>query len=293
MKQSGAVKKEEGKLVGVKWKTTLERAWNKFYVTRIAPLREKSFPIESPDVIHYLFFPKKKSKVLVVVLQAFHPEGARYNYVSTLQGINASRLYIKDDFTPHTGSFYLGRNGTYNIEAGVHRLIRQIAEQCQAEKLIFVGSSKGGAAAVNFGIAYPGAAMIVAASLIVVPLLVAEDKLFWTFCAFTASLLLLLGVACVYTHGDWFWISASGVLFGLSLVFLPFLVRADPVKKLIGDSNRLMIILGVDVALFFNLLNAIDSRGKFTLNRVFFTVGVFAAIIGVVAAIIRNRKHEE
>ena len=149
----------------MKWKTTLERAWNKFYVTRIAPLREKSFPIESPDVIHYLFFPKKKSKALVVVLQAFHPEGARYNYVSTLQGINANRLYIKDDFTPHTGSFYLGRNGTYNIEAGVHRLIRQIAEQCQAEKLIFVGSSKGGAAAVNFGIAYPGAAMIVAAPM--------------------------------------------------------------------------------------------------------------------------------
>ena len=104
---------------------------------------------------------------------------------------------------------------------------------------------------------------------------------------------LQVGAACVYTRGDWFWISASGVLFGLSLVFLPFLLRANPVKKLIGDSNRLMIILGVDAALFFNLLNAIDSRGKFTLNRVFFTVGVFAAIIAVVAAIIRNRKQAD
>lgn len=137
------------------------------------------------------------------------------------------------------------------------------------------------------------AALGVAASLILVPIMAPKDKLFWTFCAFTASLLLLLGAACVYTHGDWFWISASGVLFGLSLVFLPFLLRANPVKKLIGDSNRLMIILGVDAALFFNLLNAIDSRGKFTLNRVFFTVGVFAAIIAVVAAIIRNRKQAD
>lgn len=137
------------------------------------------------------------------------------------------------------------------------------------------------------------AACLIPASLIIVPLTVREDKLFWTFCAFTASLLFLLGVACVYTHGDWFWISAGGVLFGLSLVFLPFLLRANPVKKLIGDSNRLMIILGVDAALFFNLLNAIDSRGKFTLNRVFFTVGVFAAIIAVVAAILRNRKQTD
>lgn len=144
---------------------TLERAWNKFYVTRIAPLREKSFPIEGRDVIHYLFYPRKKSRTLVVILQAYHPEGTRYNYVSTLQGINASRLYIKDDFTPRTGSFYLGRNGTFSIEAGVHRLIRQTADQCKAEKMIFVGSSKGGAAAVNFGVEYPGAAMIVAAPM--------------------------------------------------------------------------------------------------------------------------------
>lgn len=37
------------------------------------------------------------------------------------------------------------------------------------------------------------AAMVVAASVIAVPILVPENKLFWTFCAFTASLILLLG----------------------------------------------------------------------------------------------------
>ena len=36
------------------------------------------------------------------------------------------------------------------------------------------------------------AAMAVAASVIAVPILVPENKLFWTFCAFTGSLLLLL-----------------------------------------------------------------------------------------------------
>ena len=40
------------------------------------------------------------------------------------------------------------------------------------------------------------AGFVVLASLIVVPLVVREDKLFWTFCAFCASVILLLGVAC-------------------------------------------------------------------------------------------------
>ena len=134
------------------------------------------------------------------------------------------------------------------------------------------------------------AALCVPASLIIVPLTVQEDKLFWTFCAFCASLLLLLGAACLYSHGDWFWITSSAVLFGLSVIFLPFLIKARPVKKLIGETNRLAIILGVDAALFFNMLNAIDTRGKITFSNIMFTVGVIGGIMSVVYAVIRNRK---
>ncbi len=133
------------------------------------------------------------------------------------------------------------------------------------------------------------AALCVAASLVAVPLLVPEDKLFWTFCAFCASLLLLLGVACLYSHGDWFWIASSAVLFGLSVIFLPFVIRARPVKKLIGSSNRLLIVLGLDAALFLNMLNMISSRGRITLNTLLFTVCVIAGIAVVVLEIIRKR----
>lgn len=56
-----------------------------------------------------------------------------------------------------------------------------------------------------------------------------EDKRFWTLCAFCASLMALLGVARLYTHGDWFGIAVSAVLFGLSVIGLPFAVRARPV----------------------------------------------------------------
>ncbi len=133
------------------------------------------------------------------------------------------------------------------------------------------------------------AALCVAASLIAVPLLVPEDKLFWTFCAFCASLMLLLGVACLYSHGDWFWITSSAVLFGLSVIFLPFVIRARPIKKLIGNSNRLLIVLGLDAALFLNMLNMISTRGKITLNSILFTICVIAGIAVVVIEIIRKR----
>ena len=137
-------------------------------------------------------------------------------------------------------------------------------------------------------VAIPMAACLVLASLVAVPILVPEDKLFWTFCGFTASLLLLLGVTCAYSHGDWFWISSSAVLFGLSAVFLPFLVRSNPLKRLIGGASRLLIVLGVDVALFFNMLNMIASRGRFTLNTLLFSVAVIAGIALVLTAIVRN-----
>ena len=106
------------------------------------------------------------------------------------------------------------------------------------------------------------AALAVAASLVVVPLMMPEDKLFWTFCAFTASLVLLLGVCCFYSRGNWFFTAASAVLFGLSAVFLPFVVRARPVRKLIGDFNRVLLVLSVDVILFANMMNMISLWTK-------------------------------
>jgi len=106
------------------------------------------------------------------------------------------------------------------------------------------------------------AGLAVAASLIVVPLMVPENKLFWTFCAFTASLVVLLAVCCFYTHGNWFFTAASAVLFGLSVLFLPFVVRAKPVRELIGSFNRVLLVLSVDVILFANMMNMISLWTK-------------------------------
>ena len=136
------------------------------------------------------------------------------------------------------------------------------------------------------------ASLCVAASVSVVPIMVQEDKFFWMLCAFTASLMVLLGVICIHGHGSWFWIASSASLFGLAAVGLPFTLKARPMKKLIGNYNPWIVLGGIDVALFFNMMSMIGSHGKLTLGTILFTVGVLAGIGIVVSEILRRRGHK-
>lgn len=86
------------------------------------------------------------------------------------------------------------------------------------------------------------AAMFIPTSLIIVPLMAVEDKFFWTITSFTASLILLLGVCCIYSGGSWFFIAAPSVLFGLAIPFMPFVVTAKPVAKRIGNNKGLLLV---------------------------------------------------
>ena len=137
------------------------------------------------------------------------------------------------------------------------------------------------------------ASLCVAASVSVVPIVVHEDKFFWTFCAFTASLMLLLGVVCIHGRGTWFWIASSASLFGLAAVGLPFMVKARPMKKLLGDAKPWVVITAMDIALFINMMNMISARGKITIGTVLFSIGVFAGIGLVIAEIMRRSKKNE
>ena len=139
-----------------------QRILNRLYGKLIIPKIEKTATFGDTD-IHYLLY-KKPSKTLIIGFQALPvlPNDFRYNYVSTLSGTKASKLYIQDDFAPH-GNYYLGGNGTFETEKHVLALIRSTIEKCKAEKLIFIGSSKGGYCAVNFGIEFPNSCMVVGA----------------------------------------------------------------------------------------------------------------------------------
>ena len=137
------------------------------------------------------------------------------------------------------------------------------------------------------------AALCVAASLIVVPLTVPEDKLFWTLCAFAASLQLLLGVTCLYTRGNWFWIASSATLFGLSVCFLPFVIRARPLKKLVGKRKKLPIVLGVDVVLFLYMMYVLSRRGHASGPRTLLLIGVGAAAVLAAVQYLRTRGNSK
>ena len=132
------------------------------------------------------------------------------------------------------------------------------------------------------------AGLAVAASLIIVPLMVPEDKLFWTLCAFTVTLLFLLAVCCFSTHGSWFYTAASAVLFGLSAVFLPFAVRARPVRGLIGNFSRPLLVLSVDAILFANMMNMISLPAK----GLFKTLFVLALCVGAAWLLITAIKQK-
>ncbi len=133
--------------------------------------------------------------------------------------------------------------------------------------------------------------LAIVASWTLVPLMVPKNKLFWSFCAFVLSILFTLAVSCFYTHGDWFFLSASAVLFAAALVGLPFALRAEPVRPLIGSFSRWIIVGAVDLILFANMMNMITLRTK----SIFSTISLGALCVGgawLLVSAIREKRGE-
>ena len=132
-----------------------------------------------------------------------------------------------------------------------------------------------------------------AASVIVVPIMAPRGcKALWTLGAFTASLEILLGITCLVSRGDWFWIASSAVLFGLAVIFLPFVVRARPMRKWIGKTNKVLVVLAADAVLFLNMMNVIRLHSQSGQNRFLLLVGVAAGIALVVLSMMKNKGEK-
>ena len=141
----------------------LARLQNKAHAAVLSRLCEREYTAENGQTIRYMFFPAK-SDILVIGFQACNDAGSRYNYVTTLRSCKVNCLFIKDDFGPDGfGDYYLGCNGTYSVEDAVMELIGNYIYSLSPKRLIFAGSSKGGYAALNFGLRFPHAEIIVAA----------------------------------------------------------------------------------------------------------------------------------
>lgn len=97
------------------------------------------------------------------------------------------------------------------------------------------------------------ASMMIPTSLFVVPLMAPKNRMFWTMISFTASLIILLAVCCIYSRGTWFFVAASSVLFGLSICFMPFIACRRPVNEYLKNFKGLTV-MAVDTLTFFLMI---------------------------------------
>lgn len=136
------------------------------------------------------------------------------------------------------------------------------------------------------------ASLLVAASLSVVPLMVPRNKGLWTLLSFAVSLVMLLGVCCIYSGGRWFFVAASASVFGLAVVFLPFVVRAKPVAEVLKNYKALTV-MAADTALYGGMMVCI---GLFVNSPDYFRIAMAISVpqllfAWVMFAVIRYAGH--
>lgn len=107
--------------------------------------------------IRYIF---EKSKLfnkdkLIIIFSAFSKDKPKYNYVNTLKCIDCNKLFILDDYGTK-GTYYIGLEGKFDIETSVISLITEIMAKHNItfKNIISAGSSKGGSAALYYGLKY-------------------------------------------------------------------------------------------------------------------------------------------
>ncbi len=94
------------------------------------------------------------------------------------------------------------------------------------------------------------ASLLLVASVTAIPLMAPDHRLLWTMGSFTSSLLLLLLVICIYVHGDWFFLAAVPVCFGLSVLFLPYVIYQIPLPAPLSHSKGVLVMLWDTVWLY-------------------------------------------
>ena len=98
------------------------------------------------------------------------------------------------------------------------------------------------------------AAMLIPTSLFVVPLIATKNRMFLTMISFTASIIILIAVCCIYSGGNWFFLVASAVLFGLTICFAPFIACRRPVNAYLKNCKGLAAMCAYTVTFLLMML---------------------------------------
>ena len=131
------------------------------YAKLVKAWHEKVFSGEVD--LKYLRMGPARGGTLIVVFSSCTRKGvaARYNYIRTLEDVDAPKLFILDDFgLDGRGGYYLGRDGGEEIYRTTCALIAKTKSDACATKAIYCGSSKGGWSALRFGLGDPQGTVI-------------------------------------------------------------------------------------------------------------------------------------
>ncbi len=94
------------------------------------------------------------------------------------------------------------------------------------------------------------ASLMVVASVTVVPLLVRENVVMWTMGGFILSLTILLGVICIYTQGSWFALAVVPSVAGLSMLFMPYIIRHISLPEVLKNQKALLTMIVDTICVF-------------------------------------------
>lgn len=96
-------------------------------------------------------FENNNSDKLLIVFTACTKKGqkARYNYIRTVENYKINKLFILDDFGfDNRGAYYLGKDKDFKIQEDVRSLISKVVKDFNIKDEVYIGSSKGGYAAL-------------------------------------------------------------------------------------------------------------------------------------------------
>lgn len=105
--------------------------------------------------------------------------------------------------------------------------------------------------------------LMLTASLLNVPTLVQKQKELITLGSFWASLNLLLLSGCIYSSGDWFIMAFLSILMGFTIVFLPFIVRSEPLVFYVGNNKALICMVADTIFILLEIAYGTLKYGTF------------------------------
>lgn len=112
--------------------------------------------------VKYLYY-KVGADRLLISFSALPPTDFRvYNNVKGFDGLFIDRLYIKDTWG-YRGSYYLYENGENRPFLKTCALIDKILDDNNYKEIVMVGTSKGGASSIIFGLKYHASDIIAGA----------------------------------------------------------------------------------------------------------------------------------